>query len=145
MANFVVKKGLDNISDAKIIRKNVFIDEQGFQNEFDETDDTAYHVVGYVNNLPVCCARFFSDDKNQYHIGRIAVIKEKRSNGYGREIILFCEKEIKKLGGSEIYLSAQTRVCDFYKSLGYIPFGEEYSDEHVMHTAMKKALEKENI
>ena len=34
----------DDLSGPFGVRKAVFMDEQGFQNEFDETDSTAYHL-----------------------------------------------------------------------------------------------------
>ena len=60
--------------DAKQIRISVFVEEQGFEIEFDDTDKIAKHIVGYDNNKPVAVCRYFYDDEhNSYMIGRIAV------------------------------------------------------------------------
>ncbi len=32
-------------ADAKIIRKQVFMEEQGFKNEFDDIDNISFHIV----------------------------------------------------------------------------------------------------
>lgn len=59
MITFKMNYGTENFEDEKHIREIVFIDEQGFENEFDNTDKTAYHVVAYENEKAVACARFF--------------------------------------------------------------------------------------
>ena len=40
--------------DAKNIRIKVFVEEQGFENEFDEIDNSSFHIVSYTEkmNLP---------------------------------------------------------------------------------------------
>ena len=38
--------------DAVKIRKEVFMEEQGFHDEFDETDETAIHLVLYIDQVP---------------------------------------------------------------------------------------------
>ena len=41
-------KSLQSLTeDAKRIREEVFVEEQGFQQEFDETDSDAHHLVWY--------------------------------------------------------------------------------------------------
>ena len=68
----------ENIPDcAREIRKKVFTDEQGFQNEFDETDITATHIVLFdQNDLPIATCRVFWDAAiDSYILGRLAVIR----------------------------------------------------------------------
>ena len=44
--------------DAKKIRTEVFVNEQGFSVEFDDIDDIAVHVVGYDEGVPAAvCSR----------------------------------------------------------------------------------------
>ena len=56
------------------IRTAVFIDEQGFKNEFDEVDKNCSHIVLYDNNKPMATARYFKKD-DIFHIGRVAIVK----------------------------------------------------------------------
>ena len=61
--------------EAKAIRQAVFVEEQGFQEEFDELDNTeAAHLVGFVEGEPVCTCRFFraKDEASTFIIGRVA-------------------------------------------------------------------------
>ncbi len=140
MLNFKITKGKNDFKDIEFIRQTVFIDEQKFIDEFDDIDNTAYHVVGYKSDKPIVCARFFRDGNNEYYIGRIAVLKEFRGKGLGSEIVEFCENEIKKLGEKSVSLSAQLRASDFYKKMNFNTTGEVYMDEHVEHIKMTKEL-----
>ena len=121
------------------IRTGVFIDEQGFKDEFDETDKTCSHIVLYDNETPVATCRYF-EENGVYHIGRVAVIKEYRNQHSGNEIMQIAEAEILKENGKQIEVSAQVRIKDFYKKLGYKEFGNVYFDEYCEHIAMRKEL-----
>lgn len=126
--------------EAKDIRIRVFMQEQGFQNEFDDIDSIAHHIVAFDQDIPVGTCRFFNE-KNHYTIGRVAVLKEYRSKHIGHILLDAAEEEIKKLNGQEIVVHAQVRVSPFYQKKGYIPFGEIDDDEGVPHMWMKKKIQ----
>ena len=127
--------------DARAIRQAVFVDEQGFEVEFDDTDDKAVHLVGYDNGKPAAVCRFFCDDEHSsYMIGRIAVVKELRGKHLGEQMVLAAEKFIKETGGEKALLSAQLRASGFYEKLGYTKSGSEYYDEYCPHVLMSKEL-----
>ena len=57
--------------DAIFIRKEVFVKEQGFKNEFDEKDNEAHFIVGYENDNQVeDCRIFYDTGKNKYSFER---------------------------------------------------------------------------
>ena len=62
------------------IRQKVFVEEQGFQDEFDDIDSTAIHFVLFDDSdKPIATCRVFKDViKNSYILGRLAVLKEYR-------------------------------------------------------------------
>ena len=127
--------------DAKEIRKTVFINEQGFKNEFDNIDKTAYHILCFENGTPIGTARIYNDNESlTYHIGRIAVLKEYRNLHIGSKIISYAENEIKKLNGNKIVLSAQVKAKGFYEKCGFTSQGDIYLDEHCPHIYMYKLL-----
>lgn len=66
----------DNENDWKYIRTAVFIEEQGFINEFDDIDHSAVHLCAYLNDTAVGCLRFFPErnDASVWHLGRVAVL-----------------------------------------------------------------------
>ena len=52
--------------DAVRIRKEVFMDEQGFCNEFDEIDKIAFHAVLYEDDRAAATGRMYYDDKEHH-------------------------------------------------------------------------------
>ncbi|MGN1134158.1 MAG: GNAT family N-acetyltransferase [Oscillospiraceae bacterium] len=132
-------KGLENLPQAKIIRKAVFIDEQGFVNEFDGIDSQAVHAVVFVDDKPAATGRLFKDDSG-WHIGRVAVMKEYRHLHLGSKIMQTLEAYAKKLGAVEITLSAQERAKDFYEKIGYENMGNPHLDEGCPHITMRLKL-----
>lgn len=135
----MVVKGINE--DIKRLRQRVFVEEQGFVNEFDETDRTAYHAAVYENEKCIAVGRLYSDDDfKTCHIGRVAVDKEYRSCGLGRIIMKSLEEKAKELGCKKITLSAQCQAQSFYEKNGYIKTGDIYLDEHCPHIEMYKIL-----
>lgn len=96
MKNLTYKKFTGLNDDIIKIRTSIFVEEQGFNNEFDEIDKTCSHIVLYDNNNPIATCRYFYENNN-YHIGRVAVSKEYRGKHLGNEIMQIAEDEIKRL------------------------------------------------
>ena len=125
--------------DVKDIREEVFMKEQGFENEFDDLDAISTFVVVYDNNLALATGRFYPSEKG-YVIGRVAVVKPYRKQGIGQLVIRSLEQEIGKNGAAFVELSAQQRVQGFYEGLGYTVVGGVYMDEHCPHVRMVKEI-----
>lgn len=127
--------------EAKEIRICVFMNEQGFMDEFDDKDSHAVHLVLYANGTAAGTARLFTEDGGKtFHLGRVAVLKQYRGCHLGAKIVnAMCEKA-KSLGAQKCVLSAQCRVREFYKTLGFTECGEEYYDEYCPHIFMEKTL-----
>lgn len=74
--------------EAKEIRIKVFMEEQGFKDEFDDLDDLCQHLVVFGNNQPIGTCRFYYDESLKSNVlGRIAVIKEYRGKKVGQYIV----------------------------------------------------------
>lgn len=129
--------------DAKAIRQEVFVDEQGFQNEFDDIDNIAHHLLLYVDGQAAACCRLFPSQKEDtYIMGRLAVRKQFRGKAYGKLILQEAEKWLCQQKIRTLELSAQVRVKTFYEALGYTASGDEYLDEYCPHIHMEKNLMK---
>lgn len=126
----------------KEIRQKVFMNEQGFQNEFDEIDDVAAHVVLFnEDKIPVAvCRVFWNAPMDSYILGRLAVIKEYRGKNIGSFMVKEVERYMQKEGGKCIALHAQCRVAAFYKKLGFMEFSDIEDDEGCPHVWMKKYI-----
>lgn len=136
-------KAYNKIPDeAKEIREEVFVNEQGFKSEFDRIDDYAVHFVMFDDdeNAVAVCRAFREDNTAGYHLGRLAVRKKYRGLHLGEEILRHAESYIKSNGGQSVVLSAQVRVSDFYAKQGYKKYGDVFLDEFCPHIMMKKEL-----
>ena len=128
--------------EAKNIRTEVFIKEQKFENEFDDIDDRAYHLIIWQDDKAIANARLYKDNEQEhaYIIGRLAVIKEYRQYHIGTKLMNLLESKVKDLAGAKISLSAQCRARAFYESLGYKASGDIYLDEYCPHIHMEKLI-----
>lgn len=128
--------------DWHFIREQVFVQEQGFQNEFDDIDDIALHVCLYDQGKLIGCGRIYpnKEDESIYMLGRLAVLKAYRKGGYGHIIVTKLEELAKAKGAIKMRLSAQCNAQVFYERGGYCCYGEVYMDEHCPHIAMQKKL-----
>ena len=122
---------------AKCIREVVFMQEQGFTDEFDALDEQCVHLVAFDGDLPIATCRVWLAEDG-YHVGRLAVLKDKRGIGLGSLMLAEAEKHVHALGGCSISLHAQCRAEQFYRKCGYTPYGEIDYDEGVAHIHMRK-------
>lgn len=137
---------------AREIRKNVFIDEQGFEEEYDEIDEAAVHFVLFedepslieqsaiVQSAIATCRVFWNEEMNAYTLGRLAVIAKSRGKNIGSILVHEVEKYVRLRGGTEIVLHAQCRASEFYRKLGFVEFGEVQDEEGCPHIWMRKPL-----
>ena len=127
--------------EACYIRETVFVEEQGFVDEFDKQDLNATHFVLFVDREPAAVCRVFWDDTRKQHIlGRVAVVPQFRRMGLGTAIIRSAEEYVKEQGGNSLHLHAQCRITDFYESIGYDQYGNEDDDQGCPHIWMMKTL-----
>ena len=127
--------------DALSIRKEVFVDEQQVPLELEiENEDVTIHFVLYDNGRPQATVRLYPKSKDTFKVQRMAVLKEARKKGYGRDIMAAAENYAVQEGMQFTLLGAQTQAIPFYESLGYQAFGEEYLDAGIQHFDMKKTL-----
>ena len=95
--------------EAEMVRTRVFIEEQGFKEEFDHIDSKAIHIVIFCDGVPCATGRLFKSDKDDitYKIGRVAVLKSYRGRNLGAKVISLLEEKCREIGGERIVLSAQ--------------------------------------
>lgn len=127
--------------DARKIRMEVFVEEQGFEEEFDSTDKIAKHFVLYVEGRAVATCRIFSEGVGRFHLGRVAVLKSERGKGFGKALMLEAEKYATNDEAAECFvLSAQLDKKGFYEALGYKTEGDVYLEEDYPHVFMRKVV-----
>ncbi len=119
------------------IRTKVFVEEQlvPYELEVDGLDDRAEHLIAYINNNPIGCARIRIID-GYAKLERLAVLKEYRGQGLGQQLTHFAIKYCKTKPVSEIRLHAQLSVAKFYENLGFKRHGKEFDEAGIRHIAM---------
>lgn len=124
------------------IRREVFVDEQNvpLQEEIDDLDGEAQHVLAFVDGAPIGTARiFYAGDTLK--IGRVAVRKSHRGAGIGAALILHAVEMAQAASDiSRAYLSAQTHALGFYERLGFRAYGDVYDDAGIPHQDMERLL-----
>lgn len=121
------------------VRQTVFVQEQGFRDEFDEIDAHAAHIVLLDGETPVGVCRVFQEGQS-YVLGRLAVVKEYRQKHLGSLLVRSAEDYVRSRGGTQLRLHAQCRAAEFYSKLGYVEFGEIEYEEGCPHIWMKNEL-----
>lgn len=128
-------------------RTKVFVEEQNvpIELELDEKDhnENTVHIGYFSNDKLIGVARLIDLDKNIIHIGRVAIDKNYRGKGIGRDFIISCENTAKHILKREvtIELSAQIQAEKFYESLGYNRVNDTiYLDAGIEHVDMRKVI-----
>lgn len=121
---------------ASAIRHEVFIAEQNIpvELEWDEWDVQSLHAVAFDEaGLAVGTARLLPDN----HIGRMAVLKEKRGKGIGGRLLQSAMEVARQRGASEVVLNAQLAAVPFYRRHGFMEEGEIFDDAGIPHQFMR--------
>ncbi len=127
--------------EAKELREEVFIKEQGFSYDYDEKDDVAVHIVMFDKDVPIAVCRVFEDDdESTYILGRLAVKRKYRGRGIGSKLVTAAEHHIVQIGGKELILHSQMQAKNFYERVGFAEYGEIEYEEDCPHIWMKKYL-----
>ena len=129
------------------LRIKVFVEEQNvpMELELDEKDNSenTVHIGFFDNNKLIGAARLIDLDKDVIHIGRVAIDKEYRGRGIGRELINGCENIAQQILKRKIIieLSSQIQAEKFYESLGYNRVNDTiYLDAGIEHVDMRKEI-----
>jgi ribosomal protein S18 acetylase RimI-like enzyme len=78
---------------------------------------------------------------NQYQIRGMAVLEDFQQKGFGRELILYCEKYILTKNGNLIWFNARENAVKFYEKLGYTKQGNPFIIDGIgSHYVMYKML-----
>jgi predicted GNAT family N-acyltransferase len=133
--------GRPQMEQAWTIRRKVFIEEQHVPEEIemDADDAHAFHALALDADLPVGCGRMVAHD-GYVKIGRMAVLRERRGEGIGRNILVFLMEHAKEQGFGRAVLHAQLTAEGFYLKNGYIPEGEVFEEAGIAHRRMFRQL-----
>jgi len=119
------------------LRTEVFVNEQHvpIDLEMDAFDQVAIHMICTENLETVGCGRIILDGSVAW-IGRVAVKKDWRNKGIGRQLMVKMMKVALEKGATTISLHAQLPVVGFYQNLGFSAHGETFIDAGIEHIEM---------
>jgi ElaA protein len=116
-----------------------FMDADGF-------DDRAYHLAAWSSSQlePLAYARLLEPGAKYVEpsIGRVLTTAAARGRGLGRETMVRALSHAAALWpGAAIRISAQSRLEDFYASLGFTIASPRYLEDGIDHTEMLRAAD----
>ena len=126
------------------VRETVFVKEQSvpLELEWDGRDETATHAIARLRNGQIIAtARLLADG----HIGRMAVLKERRGMGVGSALLKTLCTQAADRGIEKVQLAAQTHATGFYQNHGFVIEGEEFLDAGIPHRSMYLLLKSHKI
>ena len=121
------------------VRVPVFVDEQHVdaREEFDEVDLVCRHILAVDSNgRAIGTGRI--DDRGK--IGRMAVVKEWRVHGVGRQILKFAIDIAREQKMPRVYLYSQVTATGFYERSGFKPYGDLFEEAGIQHRSMELFL-----
>jgi ElaA protein len=125
------------------LRSEVFVVEQNcVYQDIDKKDQKAIHLLGELDGILVAYCRIFKPKIyfEKASIGRVIVKLSHRDLKLGHELMYNAINIIKdQLGETEITISAQVYLKNFYQSHGFIQTSEMYLEDDIPHIEMKKS------
>jgi predicted GNAT family N-acyltransferase len=121
----------------------VFVEEQGVSpdEEIDDLDtlsSRAIHYIAFGDGTPIATARLVIDGVHA-KIGRVAVARASRGQGYGASIMRAVMTDAAKRGIRDLTLHSQTHAIAFYQHLGFVAYGDGFLEAGIPHIAMRLA------
>ena len=139
--SYQIAKNIEDLQKCLVVRGIVFCDEQKcpYSREVDGLDFSATHFLCTADNEPIATARMRLF-KDYAKIERLAVRKEYRGKGIGKEMFTFVINHIKELGYKTIKIHAQAYLVEFYEEFGFVKYGEKFLDANIEHYCMDKIV-----
>lgn len=130
--------GTEDLTEPFAVRREVFIEEQQIpeQDEYDEFETSALHLIVYVDEQTAATGRIWHDGKN-FRIGRLAVLKPFRGQKIGDLALRLLLYKAFSTGAQTVEISAQTYIMPLYRKFGFKEYGGEYLDGGLPHMAMR--------
>lgn len=133
-----------DMADLRIIRTEVFVEEQAVpqEEEWDDLDARSQHVIARsADGRPIGTGRLTPNGT----IGRMAVLRDWRGKGVGASVLRMLIEHARDRRLSRIDMHAQSHAIPFYEAAGFIAHGDEFDECGIAHRHMSLELgEPEN-
>lgn len=122
------------------LRAEVFVVEQDCPyQDVDNKDQKALHVYAMEEGEAIAYTRIFyaGDYFQEPAIGRVVTKQKYRGTGLGQILMEKTIEKMQELGlATEIRISAQQYLKNFYKGFGFKQIGEPYMEDGIPHIGM---------
>ncbi len=123
------------------IRKVVFVQGQDCapEEEFDDFEDQAEHLIGGVGQETMMTARWRVvqiDGETWAKLERFAVLPQWRGRGLGRNLVERTLERASRAGHERSVLYAQSHLQSFYEAFGFVAQGATFMEAGIPHVAM---------
>jgi len=122
---------------AHIVRGIVFVEGQHcpYDEEIDQHEDEALHILGELDGEPVAAARIrFLGDWAK--LERIAVREAFRGRNIGSELVEYMLALAAERGYRKFKMHAQAYLSDYYTRFGFVRQGEMFQEAGIDHYLM---------
>ncbi|MEU7138448.1 GNAT family N-acetyltransferase [Nocardia sp. NPDC046473] len=75
------------------------------------------------------------DGVKSFRIGRLCTVPSARGHGYTTRLL---QAALAEVGSATVRLNAQSYLIDMYAKHGFKPDGEEFDEDGILHTPMRK-------
>ncbi len=123
----------------RAVRHAVFVREQGIPTEleWDGRDAGCLHVLAVdARGAAVGTARMQADG----HIGRMAVLKDRRGQGVGGQLLASLIAIAREMRLPAVWLTAQATALAFYLKHQFVVEGDEFTEAGIVHRRMRRVL-----
>ena len=138
--SFVKINSPEDLNISYKIRKKVFCEEQKISEkiEFDNLDHLCEHFLIHKDKGYIATARVRPKNKKVFKIERVAVLPKFRRLKVGSLLINeIVEFYLNNKQNNSIILHSQVAVEEFYKSLNFISYGDQFYEDGITHIAME--------
>lgn len=124
----------------RVVRHTVFVHELGIpaEVEWDGRDAECLHILAVdARGATLGTARMQADG----HIGHMAVLKDRRGQGVGSQLLLSLIGIAREIRLPAVWLTAQIAVLPFYLKHQFVAEGEEYTEAGIVQRRMQRVLQ----
>ncbi len=127
---------------ALALRVRVFVGEQGVpvEEEVDDHDTRATHLVAVEDGGVVGTCRLLAEDALTLRLGRMAVAPEARGRGVAGELLDAAHALARARGCARMTLHSQLAARPVYRRAGYAERGAVFLDAGIEHVTMERDL-----
>jgi predicted GNAT family N-acyltransferase len=128
------------LSVVREIRRRVFGLEQGVQHAGDEDEDDArsLHLLAIIPEGAVGTGRLTlpAGDRPHAVIAWVATLADYRGHGIATIVMRALLDAADDAGAPTVLLSAQVHALNFYRRLGFVPYGDRFNAGGIQHQYM---------